>query len=79
MPLLDEHQIVSVDDHLVEHPRVWQERLPAAMRDAGPRIIEVDGKHMWSYEGDIFPNIGLNAVAGSHPRSGAWTPSATRT
>ena len=30
MPLLDEHQIVSVDDHLVEHPRVWQDRLPAS-------------------------------------------------
>ena len=55
MPLLDEHQIVSVDDHLVEHPRVWQERLPAAMRDAGPRIVEVDGKHMWYYDGRHLP------------------------
>ena len=74
MPLLDEHQIVSVDDHLVEHPRVWQERLPAAMRDAGPRIIEVDGKHMWTYEGDIFPNIGLNAVAGKPPEEWGMDP-----
>lgn len=74
MPLLDEHQIVSVDDHLVEHPRVWQERLPAAMRDVGPRIIEVDGKHMWSYEGDIFPNIGLNAVAGKPPEEWGMDP-----
>ena len=33
MPLQDHHQIVSVDDHLVEHPRVWQDRIPAKFRD----------------------------------------------
>ncbi|BCP08106.1 MULTISPECIES: amidohydrolase family protein [Mycobacterium] len=64
MPLQDNHQIVSVDDHLVEHPRVWQDRLPAKYREAGPRIIERDGKHLWSYDGVIYPTIGLNAVAG---------------
>lgn len=64
MPLQDHHQIVSVDDHLVEHPRVWQDRLPAKYREAGPRIVERDGKHLWSYDDVIYPTIGLNAVAG---------------
>lgn len=64
MPLQEYMQIVSVDDHLVEHPRVWQDRLPEKFREAGPRIIEQDGKHLWTYEGEIFPTIGLNAVAG---------------
>ncbi len=64
MPLQDHHQIISVDDHLVEHPRVWQDRLPAKHRAAGPRIVELDGKHLWSYEGVTYPTIGLNAVAG---------------
>ena len=64
MPLQDHHQIVSVDDHLVEHPRVWQDRLPAKYKEAGPRIVEMNGAHMWSYDGTIFPTIGLNAVAG---------------
>jgi predicted TIM-barrel fold metal-dependent hydrolase len=64
MPLQDHHQIVSVDDHLVEHPRVWQDRLPAKYKEAGPRIVEMNGAHMWSYDGNIFPTIGLNAVAG---------------
>lgn len=64
MPLQDHHQIVSVDDHLVEHPKVWQDRLPAKYREQGPRIIEVDDKHLWSYDGAVFPTIGLNAVAG---------------
>jgi predicted TIM-barrel fold metal-dependent hydrolase len=70
MPLRDHHQIVSVDDHLVEHPRVWQDRLPEKFRDAGPRIEEVNDAHIWHYDGQVFPTIGLNAVAGK-PRD-SW-------
>jgi hypothetical protein len=64
MPLQEHHQIVSVDDHLVEHPRVWQDRIPAQFRDEAPRIKEVNGMHLWHYDGQVFPTIGLNAVAG---------------
>ncbi|MFZ0664270.1 MAG: amidohydrolase family protein [Acidimicrobiales bacterium] len=31
-------KIISVDDHVVEPPNLWQERLPARMRGQGPRI-----------------------------------------
>jgi len=64
MPLQSHHQIVSVDDHLVEHPRVWQDRLPQALKDRGPKIVETDGKHFWHYDGQVYPTVGLNAVAG---------------
>jgi predicted TIM-barrel fold metal-dependent hydrolase len=74
MPLRDEHQIVSVDDHLVEHPRVWQDRVPARMKDEAPRILEIDGKHQWSYDGAIYPTIGLNAVAGKDPKDWGMDP-----
>ncbi len=43
---------------------MWQDRVPARMREAAPRILEIDGKHQWSYDGAIYPTIGLNAVAG---------------
>jgi predicted TIM-barrel fold metal-dependent hydrolase len=29
---------ISVDDHVVEPPHVWQDRLPARRREAGPRV-----------------------------------------
>ncbi|HEX9683941.1 MAG TPA: amidohydrolase family protein [Acidimicrobiales bacterium] len=32
-------RIISVDDHVVEPAHVWQERLPAKHREAGPRIV----------------------------------------
>ena len=40
MPLQDYMQLISTDDHLIEHPMLWQDRLPARYRDLGPRIIE---------------------------------------
>lgn len=69
MPLQDHHKIISVDDHLIEHPRVWLDRLPAKYADAGPRIVENElNQHVWRYEGETFPYIGLNAVAGKEPK-----------
>jgi predicted TIM-barrel fold metal-dependent hydrolase len=75
MPLQDHMKIISVDDHLIEHPRVWQERLPNKYLDAGPTIVEDDaGHHVWRFEGNLFPQIGLNAVAGKDPKDYGMEP-----
>ena len=36
--LADIPRIISVDDHVVEPAHLWQDRLPARMRERGPRI-----------------------------------------
>ena len=54
--------LISVDDHVLEPPGVWQERLPAALRDAGPRLAD-DGT-AWLYEGSRFPVLGTTAAVG---------------
>ncbi|WP_040795882.1 amidohydrolase family protein [Nocardia higoensis] len=75
MPLRDHMKIISVDDHVIEHPRVWRDRLPAAQRGRGPQIIETEkGHHVWRYEGKIYPQIGLNAVAGKPPSEYGMEP-----
>jgi predicted TIM-barrel fold metal-dependent hydrolase len=62
-------QIVSVDDHVIEHPRVWLDRMPAKYQDDAPRIERSpDGNDWWLYEGAKAGNFSLNAVAGKHPR-----------
>jgi len=62
-------QLVSVDDHVIEHPNVWTDRLPKKYHEAGPRVIETpEGHQVWQYEGRLYPNIGLNAVAGKDPK-----------
>jgi predicted TIM-barrel fold metal-dependent hydrolase len=65
MPLQDHMKLVSVDDHLIEHPNVFQDRLPKNFRELGPRIVELeDGAQVWQYEDRQYPTLGLNAVAG---------------
>jgi predicted TIM-barrel fold metal-dependent hydrolase len=32
-------RIISVDDHVIEPPHLWQERLPAGMRERGPKVV----------------------------------------
>ncbi|HEV7761909.1 MAG TPA: amidohydrolase family protein, partial [Acidimicrobiales bacterium] len=40
MDAVDEFpKIISVDDHVVEPPNVWMDRLPSKYRDVGPRIV----------------------------------------
>lgn len=57
--------IVSVDDHVVEPPDMFDGRLPARFADRAPRVIErADGREMWLFEGVEIPNFGLNAVSG---------------
>jgi predicted TIM-barrel fold metal-dependent hydrolase len=45
-------KIISVDDHVIEHADVWQDRLPAKYKDVGPRVIQMRG-HM-SFVGGNF-------------------------
>lgn len=40
MPLQDHMQLISTDDHLIEHPKLWTDRLPTRFHERGPRIIE---------------------------------------
>jgi len=57
--------IISVDDHLIEPPDLFEGRLPAALRAGAPRVVEQDdGTQSWVFEGSHYPNVGLNAVVG---------------
>jgi predicted TIM-barrel fold metal-dependent hydrolase len=40
MPLQDHMHLISTDDHLIEHPKLWSDRLPSKFLEAGPKIIE---------------------------------------
>ena len=54
---------ISVDDHLIEPARLWQERLPRR-REAGPRIARDGAQEFWVYEDRQIVTTGLSAVAG---------------
>ena len=57
--------LVSVDDHLVEPPHMFDAHIPEKYRDRAPKIVHSDdGSDVWVFNDAVIPNIGLNAVAG---------------
>jgi predicted TIM-barrel fold metal-dependent hydrolase len=44
---------MSADDHIIEPPDLWVERVSSRYRDVCPRIVEVDGRQAWLYEGEL--------------------------
>lgn len=65
---VDDLILVSVDDHVVEPPDMFEGRLPRKFADRAPRVKRLDdGSDAWIYEGQVLSNIGLNAVAGRPP------------
>jgi predicted TIM-barrel fold metal-dependent hydrolase len=65
---IEDMVLVSVDDHVVEPPDMFDNHLPAKYKDLAPRVIQADdGSDVWFYEDQLLPNIGLNAVAGKPP------------
>ena len=59
---------VSVDDHVVEPPDMFEGRLPARYAKVAPHVETTPkGDDVWVFNGAQIPNIGLNAVAGRPP------------
>src|SRR5438270_915926 len=67
--------LISVDDHVVEPPDMFERHIPAEYRDEAPRLIHrEDGSDAWLFQGKELPNIGLNAVAGRPPEEYGLEP-----
>jgi uncharacterized protein len=57
---------ISADDHIDLRwlPKdLWTERLPANLRDRGPRVVETDKGECWTWEGQIFSPHGYYTAA----------------
>ncbi len=77
--LAEDVQVISVDDHVIEHPRVWTDRLPARFQEAGPKVVDIstgegERTQAWQFAGNTIPTIGLNAVAGKDPHDFGLEP-----
>ena len=62
---IDEMIMVSVDDHVVEPPHLFEGRLPAKYADLAPQFVtREDGTNAWRYGDEEVANVALNAVSG---------------
>jgi predicted TIM-barrel fold metal-dependent hydrolase len=69
------YTVISVDDHLVEPPDMFEGRVPRQLADRAPRIVEDEqGHELWEFEGALYTQAGSNAVAGRRPGSSIVEP-----
>jgi len=67
--------IVSVDDHIVEPPTMYDNHLTAAQKAIAPVVRrDKSGADYWVYDGRRCGAIGLNAVAGRVPEEYGCEP-----
>jgi predicted TIM-barrel fold metal-dependent hydrolase len=73
---LTELPIVSVDDHILEGPAIWADRLPARYQQAGPRLVRerigdnrwgCTWQDVWHIEDVRVPLTRIDAPAGHPP------------
>jgi predicted TIM-barrel fold metal-dependent hydrolase len=53
--------LYSCDDHLdlrAVPPTVWESRLPASLRERGPRVVDRDGQRVWVCDGNVLGGSG---------------------
>ncbi|HEX4218758.1 MAG TPA: amidohydrolase family protein [Acidimicrobiales bacterium] len=63
-PELNLDWLISVDDHVLEPPHLWTDRVAAKDRDRAPHQVVEGDMEFWVYDGKRFPSSGLSAVAG---------------
>lgn len=64
-----DYDLISVDDHIdLQYlpADLWTSRLPAALRERGPRVVEEEAGHAWVCDGRRWGNW-----AGAVPKGGA--------
>jgi predicted TIM-barrel fold metal-dependent hydrolase len=67
--------VISADDHLVEAPGTFVDRVPAAMRELVPRVVEAaSGDEHWLVDGEVRTFSGGDSVVGWDMQYAAdWT------
>jgi predicted TIM-barrel fold metal-dependent hydrolase len=74
---VDDLILVSVDDHLVEPPDMFDGHIPAKYKGDAPRVVRHDdGSDVWVFNGEIISNPALNALAGRPPEEFGIEPTA---
>ncbi|MEZ5140454.1 MAG: amidohydrolase family protein [Acidimicrobiales bacterium] len=72
---IDDLILVSVDDHVVEPPHLFEGRLSKKAAERAPKLEVLNsGREVWMFEGTSLPNVGLNAVVGRVPEEYGLDP-----
>jgi predicted TIM-barrel fold metal-dependent hydrolase len=74
---VDDMIILSIDDHTIEPPDMFERHVPEKYRDRAPRLVRDEhGFEHWKYEGNDFGIVGLNATVSWPKEEWGLDPSA---
>jgi predicted TIM-barrel fold metal-dependent hydrolase len=61
---IDDLIMVSIDDHIIEPPDVFENHMPERYKAEGPQFERLDnGVDQWVFQGEVMGTVGLGAVA----------------
>jgi predicted TIM-barrel fold metal-dependent hydrolase len=67
--------LISVDDHFVEPPTMFDRHTPAHLKGQMPKMVKTpEGADAWSVGGHLIRSFGLNAVVGRAPEELGMEP-----
>lgn len=73
---IDEMILVSIDDHVVEPPGMFDNHVPERWRDRAPKLVTDEHDiERWQFEGKLAGSVGLNAVVSWPPEEWGLDPS----
>jgi len=72
---LNDLVLVSVDDHIVEPPTLFDAHIRERYRDQAPHVVTgPNWGDLWALEDGFAPIVGLNVVAGCPPEEYGLDP-----
>ncbi len=73
--LPEDTKVISVDDHIIEPPQLWLDRVPAKYGDAIPQVVRQPDGDYWRYDDELVKVSKMAVVAGTNPEN--WEEGAT--
>lgn len=72
---IDDMILVSIDDHVIEPPDMFERHVPAKWKDQAPRVENVNGIDQWTFQGlKTSTPFGMCAVVTWPKEDWGWDP-----
>jgi predicted TIM-barrel fold metal-dependent hydrolase len=74
---IDDMILVSIDDHMIEPPNMYDNHVPAKWREHAPKVVRNDqGADVWVFQGETTPTpFGMAATVGWPAEEWGYNPS----
>ena len=75
---MDDMILVSVDDHMIEPPDMYENHVPAKWKDQAPKVVRNErGVDEWVFQGEkTSTSFGMAATVGWPPEEWGFNPGA---